>query len=86
MVSMILKIIGKLMGWSSVQDEFWERFAKPQVERLYALNVDPSDISLLINKVIDEADPLIVGRAPGSLLRDMVDRIEAGETVESILK
>jgi hypothetical protein len=86
MMSIILKTIVKLMGWSSVADEFWERFVKPQVERLYALNVDPSDISLLINKAIDEADPLVIGRAPGSLLRDMVDRIEAGETVESVLK
>lgn len=85
-MNIFLKILGKVMGWDKKAEEHFQRFMLPQAQRLADLGVQREQIVQLVHIAIDHSDPTVIGLAPGSILRNMVDHIEAGEvTAEEII-
>jgi hypothetical protein len=82
-MNIVDKLIKRLAG--NAMDEYIDRFIMPQAARLEKLGVSDEDAKRMFDACFKRADPTVVGLAPGSLFRDMVDRIEAGETVDNVL-
>lgn len=71
--------------WGDETEEYLDRFIRPQINRLRELDVSDDDSWRLYQQALRLADPFTIGLAPGNLLRDMVDHIEAGKTVDEVL-
>lgn len=78
-MNIFLTIIGKLFGWDKEHAEYCERFIDPQVARLKSLGVTDDQCQRLIKIAFNVATPETIGRAPGSILANIADHIEAGD-------
>lgn len=78
-MNIFLNIIGKLFGWDKEYTEYWARFIDPQVNRLKSLGVTNDQCQQLIKIAFNVATPEIIGHAPGSILANIADHIEAGD-------
>lgn len=82
----INNLLGKLFGPSDEEmDKYYHRFIEPHRERLRAAGATEVEIDMLWNIVLKNANPTVVGQAPGALLAAMADRAEAGEPIAHII-
>lgn len=78
------QIVLFFFGAQAAGEEYDRRFMQPHVKRLQGLGVSKDDIYALGKLAIEKADMMVT--FPGGLFRDMTNAIEAGDTVEQVLK
>lgn len=65
-----------LKPFSFNSTEYCERFIVPLQQRAAELGIPDDEFDLMWKAARKEAEPWIVGRAPGSLLRNLIDNWE----------
>lgn len=80
-----MTILTRVLAWLfdpfDLQDvEYYDHFVRPKVERAQALGIPDADIDAMWLEALQDANPLIVGGAPGSRFAALIDAWEREHT------
>jgi hypothetical protein len=70
------QIVNFLVRREGLAKEYCERFFNPQRERATALGIPDDEFDMMWKAALKHADPHIIGQAPCSLLRNLIDNWE----------
>ena len=74
----LLKRLHKFL-FGDIAEEYFERFVKPQIERAKERGIPPEELDRMWELALKEANPTVLGLAPASILRDLIDAWEPTE-------
>lgn len=77
MKNIVRLIMNYLLQSDKVMDDYCERFIKPLWERAEKLGIPDDEFDRMWRFAWQVSQPLIVGQAPGSILRNLIDHWEA---------
>lgn len=71
------QIVNLILRRQSLTDEYCARFLLPLKERANALGISDDEFITMWNFARQAAQPQVVGLAPGSIMRNLIDHWEA---------
>lgn len=64
--------------------EYYERFIEPKRQRAQALGISDEEFADMLAIALKEANPEIIGLAPGAILSKLIDQWEALATAPAV--